>query len=388
MMRNLRWLTAGESHGKGLVGIIEGLPAGLEISEDEIAIQLARRQRGHGRGKRMQIESDRAEIMTGVRHGKTLGSPIALILANKDWPNWDHIMSVEPAGRPVKPVTLPRPGHGDLAGVKKYGFTDIRNVLERASARETAMRVALGTVARKFLREFDIEVGSRVLSIHEVRDSTELGGDLTPESLNTRVDASPVRCLDPQAEKEMIRAIDQAKAAGDSVGGTFEVIATGAPYGLGSHIQWDLKLKARLSQAVISIQAIEGVEIGLGFAGSRRLGSAFQDEIIKEEQTGRLARISNNAGGIESGMSNAQPIVVRAAMKPLPTLMKPLRSVEIDTGEPGLAHKERTDSCAVPAASIIAESMVCLVLADAIMEKFGGDSMAQVKAHVEATAQY
>ena len=388
MMRKLRWLTAGESHGKGLVGIIEGLPAELEIDEAYIAFHLARRQRGHGRGKRMAIERDRAEIFTGVRHGKTLGSPVALILPNKDWPNWQHIMSLEPPQREVKPVTLPRPGHGDLAGVKKYGFSDIRNVLERASARETAMRVALGSVARKFLRELEMEVGSRVISIHNVYDRMEPATDLTPEQLNARVDDSPVRCLDPQAEKAMIEVIDAAKSAGDSVGGTFEVIATGIPYGLGSHVQWDLKLKARLSAALSSIQAIEGVEIGLGFAGTERLGSAFQDEIIKDEASGRLTRASNHAGGIEAGMSNAQPIVVRAAMKPLPTLIKPLRSVDIATDEPGLAHKERTDSCAVPAASIVAESMVCLVLADAVLEKFGGDSMTQVKAHMSATAQY
>ena len=388
MMRKLRWATAGESHGQGLVGIIEGFPAGLELSADDIALQLARRQRGHGRGKRMQIESDRAEIYTGVRHGSTLGSPIALILPNKDWANWRQSMSVEPVQNPPRPVTLPRPGHGDLAGVRKYGFTDVRNVLERASARETAMRVALGTVARKFLRELDIEVGSRVTSIHTVQDTSPLPAGLHAEALSARVDPSPVRCLDPEAEKAMVQAIDDAKGAGDSVGGTFEVVATGVPYGLGSHIQWDLKLKARLSEAVMSIQAIEGVEIGLGFAGARRLGSAFQDEILKDQDTGRITRASNNAGGIEAGISNAQPIIVRAAMKPLPTLMKPLRSVEIDTGEPGLAHKERTDACAVPAASIVAESMVCLVLADAVLEKFGGDSMEQVKAHMDATAQY
>ena len=388
MMRKLRWLTAGESHGKGLVGILEGLPAGLEITEDYIAFQLARRQQGYGRGQRMDIESDRAEIHTGVRHGRTLGSPIALVLPNKDWKNWQHIMSIGPAEGPIEPVTLPRPGHGDLAGVRKYGFTDIRNVLERASARETAMRVALGSITRKFLGDLDIEVGSRVIAIHTARDKSILPDDLSPDGLNALVDASPVRCLDKKAEKAMMQAIDKARAAGDSVGGAFEVIAIGIPYGLGSHTQWDLKLKARLSEAVVSINAIEGVEIGLGFAGAERLGSAFQDEIIREGDTARLTRTTNNAGGIEAGMSNAQPIVVRAVMKPIPTLEKPLRSVDIQSGEPGLAHKERTDACAVPAAAIVAESMVCLVLADALLEKFGGDSMDQVKAHMQATARY
>ncbi|MFB0515328.1 MAG: chorismate synthase [Candidatus Neomarinimicrobiota bacterium] len=387
-MRKLRWLTAGESHGKGLIGILEGLPAGLEITEDYIAFQLTRRQLGHGRSERMQIESDRAEIYAGVRHGRTLGSPIALILANKDWENWKHIMSIGPPDRSIKPVTVPRPGHGDLAGIKKYGFADIRNVLERASARETAMRVALGSLARKFLSELHMEVGSRVISIHTAKDDFELPVGLSPEGLNTRVDASPVRCLSKKAEKAMIQAIEKAKAAGDSVGGTFEVIAAGIPYGLGSHIQWDLKLKARLTHAVVSINAIEGVEIGLGFAGSQRSGSECQDEIISEGEAGRLTRPTNNAGGIEAGISNAQPIVVRAVMKPLPTLAQPLRSVNVLTDKPEPAHKERTDACAVPAASIVAESMVCLVLADALLEKFGGDSMDQVKAHMQATAQY
>ena len=388
MMRKLRWLTAGESHGKGLVGILEGLPAGLEIGEDYLAFQLARRRQGHGRGRRMNIEDDRAEIYAGVRHGRTLGAPIALIMPNKDWDNWKHVMSVGPADRSVKPVTLPRPGHGDLAGIRKYGFTDIRNVLERASARETAMRVALGGLTRKFLHDLGIEVGSRVMAIHTASDTSELPADLSPDGLNARVDDSPVRCLDQEAEQAMIQAVDEARAAGDSVGGVFEVIAAGVPYGLGSHIQWDLKLKARLGAAIMSINAVEGVEIGLGFAGAQRTGSAFQDEIIKDEETGRLTRAANNAGGIEAGMTNAQPIVVRAVMKPLPTLVKPLRSVDIQTGKPGRAHQERTDACAVPAAAIVAESMLCLVLADALLEKFGGDSMEQVKVHMQATAQY
>ena len=387
-MRRLRWLTAGESHGKSLIGILEGLPAGLDITEDYIASHLARRQVGYGRGKRMNIEEDRAEIYAGVRHGKTLGSPIALMLPNKDWDNWQHIMSIEPIEKIPKTVTLPRPGHGDLAGAMKYGFHDIRNVLERASARETAMRVALGSLARKFLLEFDIEVGSRVLSIFTAVDQSTIPNSLSPEDLNAQVDSSPVRCLDQKAEKEMTEVVDKAMQTGDSVGGTFEVLAAGLPYGLGSHIQWDLKLKARLGEAIMSINAIEGVEIGLGFPGSQKTGSAFQDEIILDEATGNLTRSSNNAGGIEAGISNAQPIVLRAAMKPLPTMMKPLRSVDIETGEAGLAHKERTDACAVPAAAVVAESMVCLVLADALLEKFGGDHVEQVKACIKLTGKF
>ena len=386
-MRKLRWLTAGESHGRGLVGILEGLPAGLEIDEEYIAEQLVRRQMGFGRGKRMDIENDLAEIYSGVRHGKTIGSPVALLIPNKDWDNWKHRMSVNSDDNAPEAVTLPRPGHGDLAGIKKYGLADIRNILERASARETAMRVALGSLARKFLGELDIEVGSRVIQISEVHDQSILTKDITASVLNDQVDESPVRCLDKKAEKGMLAAIEAAKASGDTVGGVFEVLATGIPYGLGSHIQWDLKLKARLSQAIFSINAIKGVEVGLGFSGGGIKGSEFQDEIIKDN-AGRITRASNNAGGIEAGISNAQPIIIRAVMKPLPTLRKPLRSVDIQTGEPGEAHKERTDTCAVPAASIVAESMVCLVLADAMLEKFGGDSLQQVAAHVNASAEY
>jgi chorismate synthase len=386
-MRKLRWLTAGESHGKGLVGILEGLPAGLEIHEDYIARQLLRRQMGFGRGKRMDIENDRAEIYAGVRYGKTIGSPIALLIPNKDWDNWKHQMSINPGEEITEPVTLPRPGHGDLAGIKKYDLTDIRDVIERASARETAMRVALGSLARKFLAELNIEVGSHVTRINTVQDNTALPTDIMADALNVRADKSPLRCLDKQIEKEMQTVIEKAKIEGDTVGGIFEVLATGIPYGLGSHIQWDLKLKSRLSQAIFSINAIKGIEVGLGFSGAQRRGSEFQDEIIKDD-AGNIIRTSNNAGGIEAGISNAQPIVIHAVMKPLPTLRKPLRSVDIQSGKLGEAHKERTDTCAVPAASIVAESMVCLVLADALLEKFGGDSLHQIIAHVNATAQY
>ena len=385
-MRYLRWLTSGESHGKGLLGIMDGLPAGVPISEDEIATDLRRRQQGHGRGKRMAIERDRAEIYGGVRHGLTLGSPVGLIIPNKDWVNWQSKMSSSPVDDPPPPVTLPRPGHADLAGVKKYGQTDIRNVLERSSARETAMRVALGALARKLLLELGITVGSRVTSIHEIVDTAT--PEMDPVKMNAVADASPVRCIDDDASSAMVAAITQAMEDGDSLGGTFEVVAAGLPYGLGSPMQWDLKLKARLSAAVMSINGIEGVEMGIGFAGTRREGSAFHDEIVPADDGEGVTRASNHAGGIEGGMSNAQPVVVRAAMKPLPTLRKPLRSVDIATGEPGLAHKERTDSCVVPAAAVIGESMVCLVIADALLEKFGGDSLDQVKAHMAASAQY
>jgi chorismate synthase len=357
------------------------------MDEEYIAQQLIRRQMGFGRGKRMDIENDRAEIYSGVRHGKTIGSPIALLIPNKDWDNWKHRMSVDSDDNAQEAVTLPRPGHGDLAGIKKYGLTDIRNILERASARETAMRVALGSLARKLLGELKIEVGSRVIQISTVHDHTDLTAGIAANALNDQVDKSPVRCLDKDAEKGMLAAIEAAKAGGDTVGGVFEVIATGSPYGLGSHVQWDLKLKSRLSQAISSINAIKGVEVGLGFSSGEIMGSELQDEIIKDN-VGNVTRASNNAGGIEAGMSNAQPIIIRAVMKPLPTLRIPLRSVDIQSGEPGEAHKERTDTCAVPAASIVAESMMCLVLADAMLEKFGGDSLQQVVAHVNASAEY
>lgn len=386
MLQRLKFLTSGESHGRGLLGILDGLPSGLEISEDYIGTQLARRQKGHGRGGRMKIEQDRAEIWSGVRHGKTLGSPIGLLIHNKDWENWTKKMAIEPVEDDIRKITLPRPGHADLAGVQKFGFDDIRNVLERSSARETTMRVGLASLCRKLLHEVGIEVASRVIQIYDVRDSSSLWKNLTPEELNKKADASPVRCLDSKAEKAMMEAIDKAKEAGDSVGGIFEVVATGLPYGLGSHTQWDRKLHARIAEAMISINALKGLEIGAGFSGSAELGSKVHDEIGWDGE--KFIRYSNNAGGIEGGMSNAQPIVIHMSMKPIPTLIKPLRSVDIETHTARLAHKERTDSCAVPAASIIGESMLCFVLADALLEKFGGDSMDQLKAHMAASAKY
>tara|TARA_B100001179_G_scaffold196800_1_gene155559 strand:- start:24 stop:1178 length:1155 start_codon:yes stop_codon:yes gene_type:complete len=384
MLARLKFLTAGESHGQGLLGILDGMPAGLEISEDYIGVHLARRQRGYGRGGRMKIEKDRAEIWCGVRHGESLGSPIGLIVRNKDWENWTKKMSVTPVKDEIRKVTLPRPGHADLAGIQKYGFDDIRNVLERSSARETTMRVALGSVCRKLLEDVGIEVGGQVIQIHNVKDNSR--SELSPNQLSELADASPVRCLDKNAEKNMIKTIDEAKAAGDSVGGIFRVVATGLPYGLGSHTQWDRKLQARISAVMMSINAFKGIEIGSGFSGAEKFGSEVHDEIGHDGK--KFTRYSNNAGGIEGGMSNAQSIILQMSMKPIPTLIKPLKSVDIQSKEKKDAHKERTDSCAVPAASIIAESMLCFVLADALLEKFGGDSMAQLKAHMQATAKY
>ena len=384
MLARLKFLTAGESHGQGLLGILDGMPAGLEISEDYIGVHLARRQRGYGRGGRMKIEKDRAEIWCGVRHGESLGSPIGLIVRNKDWENWTKKMSVTPVKDEIRKVTLPRPGHADLAGIQKYGFDDIRNILERSSARETTMRVALGSVCRKLLEDVGIEVGGQVIQIHNVKDNSR--PELSPNQLSELADASPVRCLDKNAEKNMIKTIDEAKAAGDSVGGIFRVVATGLPYGLGSHTQWDRKLQARISAVMMSINAFKGIEIGSGFSGAEKFGSEVHDEIGHDGK--KFTRYSNNAGGIEGGMSNAQSIILQMSMKPIPTLIKPLKSVDIQSKEKKDAHKERTDSCAVPAASIIAESMLCFVLADALLEKFGGDSMVQLKAHMQATAKY
>lgn len=387
MMQRLRWLTAGESHGKGLLGILDGLPAGIPVTEDDIFRQLVRRQQGHGRGKRQQIERDRAEIYCGVRQGKTLGSPVGLILPNKDWENWQTKMSVEPLaeGESVSRVTLPRPGHADLAGIQKFGFDDTRNVLERSSARETAMRVALSAVARQCLTAMGIELGSCVIQIHDVVDNSDRQS-LSPDEVNRIADASPVRCIDAATGKRMMSEIDKAKTDGDSVGGVFEVVAYGVPYGLGSNAHWDRKLESRIAAAMMSIPAMKGVEVGAGFSSAGKFGSEIHDEIQWSDET--YSRPTNRAGGIEGGMSNAQPIVVRVAMKPLPTLIKPLRSVDIETKRAKDAHKERTDACAVPAASVIGEAMLCLVLVDALLEKFGGDSLDQLQQHVAASGKY
>ena len=384
MLKRLQFLTSGESHGRGLLGILDGLPAGIDISEKYINHQLKRRQMGHGRGGRMKIEKDQAQIFGGVRHGKTLGSPLGILIDNLDWENWTKKMSVEPVNEKIKPVTLPRPGHADLAGVHKYEFNDIRNVLERSSARETTMRVALGSVCRKLLEDIGIFIGSRVVQIHDVKDEQKY--NLSPTVMNSNADDSPVRCLDKNSEKEMVSVIDKAKKAGDSVGGIFEVIATGVPYGLGSYSQWNNKLQARISAMMMSINAFKGIEIGTGFKSATKFGSQVHDEIGYEN--GKFTRYSNNAGGIEGGMSNAQPIVLWMSMKPISTLIKPLRSVDIATHEKKNAHKERTDSCAVPAASVVSESMLCIILLDALLEKFGGDSMNQLKSHMKSSAKY
>lgn len=383
----LRYLTAGESHGPALTGIIEGVPAGLEIDSEYINRHLARRQWGHGRGRRMKIERDQVEILSGLRFGRTLGSPIALRIVNRDWANWDHVMTIESKERDPKRVTVPRPGHADYAGAVKYGHTeDMRNVLERASARETAMRVALGSVARRLLEEFGISIGSVVESIGEVEVGRRFSdeGQKVPD-LST-VDASPVRCDDAAAAEAMIEAIDQAKEDGDTLGGVFAVWAEGVPIGLGSYIQWDRRLDGRLAQAMMSIPAVKGVEIGPAFNAARKQGSQVHDEFMVDEKAAgdrALGRRSNRAGGLEGGVTNGEVVVVRAALKPISTLLRPLRSVNLDTGTEQAAHIERSDVCVVPAAAVVGESAVALVLAAALLEKFGGDTLDDVREAVE-----
>jgi chorismate synthase len=348
---------------------VEGLPAGLELRPEDIDRDLARRQLGHGRGGRMKIERDRAEVTSGVRHGRTLGSPIALRIENRDYANWEERMNPWPVEAAVAEVHLPRPGHADLAGVQKYGFTDVRNVLERASARETAARVACGALAKAFLRGFGVTVLSHVLQIGAVE--APLPDELTPESF-AAVDESPVRCLDAAASDAMVEEINRARKANESLGGVYEVIAFGVVPGLGSHVAWDERLDGRLAQAIMSIQAMKGVGVGDGFDLAGRVGSKAHDEIFWNDERG-FYRETNRAGGIEGGMTTGDPVIVRGAMKPLPTLTKPLRSVDLATKEPAQALRERTDSCTVPAAAVVGEAMVALVLADECIRKFGGD---------------
>jgi len=372
----IRFLTAGESHGRGLVCIIEGIPANLELSSEYINRELERRQRGYGRGGRMKIEKDRVQILSGVRFGKTLGGPIALFIENKDWENWKEKMAVE-GERPdtAVPFTRPRPGHADLAGGIKYNQRDLRNILERASARETACRVALGAVCKRFLEELGVFVGSYVVSIGPLCPPIEEQDLIKRHQL---AEQSEVRFPDPSKDKEFMELIDRAKEMGESLGGVFEVFAVGVPPGLGSHVHWDRKLDGRIAQAMMSIQAIKGVEIGLGFEAAKRFGSEVHDEIGYREGEGYF-RYSNNLGGLEGGITNGMPIIVRCAMKPIPTLTKPLRSVDVLTKEEVRAGKERTDVVAVPAASVVGESALALVLADAFLEKLGGDFMEEIK---------
>jgi chorismate synthase len=370
-MGQFRFLTAGESHGRGLVAVIEGMVAGLPVSEDYIAQDLKRRQAGYGRSARMKIEHDRAEIISGVRHGLTMGSPISLLIWNRVWEDWQEIMSIAPVDKKIQPITTPRPGHADLAGVTKYGVEDIRLILERASARETAARVAIGAVARRFLDEFGITIHSHTLSIGKHRAKQ-------PKSINWKqVEKSPVRCADVAAEKAMMSAIDDAKAKGDTLGGIFEVIAAGVPVGLGSHVQWDRRLNGQIAQAIMSIPAVKGVEIGDGFSVAGAKGSQAQDVIETSQKGDALPwhRATNNAGGIEGGISNGQPIVVRAAVKPIATLGKPLPSVDLRTGKKAEAHYERSDICVVPVAGVIGEAVLAIVLTNAMLEKFGGDHL-------------
>jgi len=384
-MNKIKFLTAGESHGKALVGIVEGVPAGLSIDEEYINAQLSRRQKGHGRGRRMKIEKDQVEILSGVRDGKTIGSPISLMIKNLDWKNWKDVMSAG-VNKGVDKVTLPRPGHADLAGVKKYDFDDIRNVIERSSARETTMRVALSCICRKFIEDLGILLCSHVTAIQNIQSSFRFAGNDLAETLNESADKSAVRCLDKDAEIKMIDAIDVAKKNGDSVGGQFEVIATGLPYGLGSYTHWNRKLHAQISSILMSINAMKSIEFGNIDAIRNQTGSNVHDQMSSDG--GKINRTSNNSGGLEGGMSNAQPLILRMTMKPLSSLVKPLNSIDIKSKEQKKAHTERTDSCAVPSASIIAENTLSFVLADAILDKFGGDSMEQLKNHYKISAKF
>jgi chorismate synthase len=380
----LRLITAGESHGPGLTCIVEGLPAGLELRPEDLNGDMARRQLGHGRGGRMKIERDAAEATAGVRHGRTLGGPIALQVANRDYANWEERMSpwaVSDPAHPVIEVHLPRPGHADLVGTQKYKQTDVRNILERASARETAARVAGGALCKAFLRALGVEVYSHVIQIASVH-APLWERPLAPEDF-AAVDSSPVRCLDAEASKAMVREIDKLRKENESLGGVFEVQAFGLLPGLGSHVSWEERLDGRLAMAICSIQAIKGASIGDGFAVAGVPGSQAHDEIFYSEERGYY-RETNRSGGLEGGMTTGEPLIVRGAMKPLPTLTKPLRSVDTVSHEPAQALRERTDSCTVPAAGVVGEAMVALVLADAYRQKFGGDHIDDVLESVGA----
>ena len=378
----LRWLTAGESHGPALIAVLEGVPAGIEVTTAEIGRQLARRRLGYGRGARMAFEQDVVEILGGVRHGLTLGSPVAVRVGNSEWPKWETVMAVDPVDPELlalqarnAPLTRPRPGHADLAGMQKYGYTDARPILERASARETAARVAVGTVARELVRQgLGIEIVSHVVELGSVAAKP----GLHPRSEDAeRIDADPLRCLDPDASARMVAEVDAAKKDADTLGGVVEVLAYGVPPGLGSHVQWDRKLDARLATALMSIQAIKGVEVGDAWTQARSRGSQAHDEIIPTANG--VKRVTDRAGGLEGGITTGEPLRVRAAMKPISSLNRALSTVDVATGEPATAINQRSDVCAVPAAAIVAESMVALVLAEAAIEKFGGDSVAEIR---------
>ena len=383
----IRFSTAGESHGKALVALLEGVPAGLSLVAEDVDIQLRRRMAGHGRGARMKIESDAVEFLSGVRNGATIGSPIAMLIRNRDWDSWSDVMSAEPDGGEKKDrrhkVTRPRPGHADLVGALKYDRTDARDILERASARETAARVACGAVCRVLLAEFSVEIGSHVIQLGDVTGCLPA---TLPEPLNENADASPVRCLDSEASKAMVAAIDAAAEARDTLGGIAEVVVRGLLTGLGSHVSWDRKLDGRLAGALMSIQGVKGVEIGAGFNAARHSGSEVHDEILAgdSEAGGGFVRATNRAGGLEGGMTTGEPLVLRAAMKPISTLRRPLQTVNLETGLAEEAQSERSDTTAVPAMGVIAEAMVALVLADAAVEKFGGDSLGEMRDNAKA----
>ena len=374
-------LTAGESHGKALAAILEGMPAAVPVAPKEIAGELARRRHGHGRGGRQRLETDALDILSGVRHGRTLGSPIAITIPNNEWETkYRDLMAVEGEGDPADRLTRPRPGHADLAGAMKYGFDDVRNVLERASARETAARVAIGAVCKAFLSELDIRIVSHVVRIGKV--TARASGRLPePEDLDA-VDASPVRCFDEAAAAKMVAEIDRVRKSRDTVGGEFEVIAYGCPPGLGSHVHYDRKLDARLALGLMSIQSVKGIGVGDGFASASRYGSAAHDEIVR--RGGRITRKTARAGGIEGGMSTGQPIRVRAAMKPFSSVPKALATVDLATGEDAVAIKQRTDVCAVPAGGVVGEAVVAFELADAVLEKFGGDSLPETRGNLRS----
>jgi len=389
----MRYLTAGESHGPQLTTIIEGLPSLLPITAESINYDLKRRQGGHGRGRRMQIETDTVEIVGGVRHGKTLGSPVALVVTNDDWKHWTKIMGADPLPEDIDPneikrqISRPRPGHADLVGGMKYGHRDLRNVLERSSARETTVRVAVGSVAKALLNELGISIVSHVTEIAGIKaDTTKVEGK-TANEIREIVEQDPCYCVDPEASSQMVQMIDETKKAGDSIGGVVEVIVEGLPAGIGSYVHYDRKLDGRLAQAMLSINAFKGVEFGIGFEMARRKGSEVHDEILWDEEKG-YTRATNRLGGLEGGMSTGMPIVVRGVMKPIPTLYKPLQSVDIETKEPFKASVERSDSCAVPAASIVAENVIAWEVANVLVEQFHSDQLPQLKAQIEEMRKY